>query len=286
MTGLLGRRGAVRRPDAQHVVSVPFTPLPPASRWTPVPSLDTFLRWAPPPLSYPQTVTVEDGASTFTLDPGTDYIVEMPDTPISSELNILGGRNVRVIGGEIATPGRAVYLHQQTGSAYVEGLKISGDPTEGFDLDQRYGAAVILQNVWIENLLGSIDTNHADAIQAWAGPDRLLVDRFYAKTTYQGFFLTPRQQWSAGPQPSQFDLRRIHIDVTSGGYALWRDTGFPLAIEEIYVTPNPSKPDPDQYLWPKPSTGDTSWAGVVGGPPPTEFVDPTAIGCGYVSAWS
>jgi hypothetical protein len=246
------------------------------------------LSWRPPAQNSAKEIHVTSGKSSVgPLDPDTDYRIVMPRSrPLTSELKIDGGRNVRLIGGEIRTGGRAVYLKDQTRSAYVEGLKITGPRTkEGFNLDQRKGATVFIQNVYVQRTHGSERSNHADLIQTWAGPRRLLVDRFRGASSYQGFFLLPRQQWHGAPRPAGFDLRRVQIDVSRGGYALWRDTGFPMRVRDVFVEPNPAKGSRDQFLWPKPGTGDGSWRGVREGHPAKPFVDPRKVGLGYKSAW-
>lgn len=62
------------------------------------------LTWAPALLSSPQTISLDGTARATNLDLNTDYIIELPDTPIttmSGGLDINGGRNVTLIGGEI-----------------------------------------------------------------------------------------------------------------------------------------------------------------------------------------
>jgi hypothetical protein len=123
--------------SAPDPTTVPL-PLPTSQNSTPPfpPRPGTFLTWTPPSLSNPTRVYVSNDSRILTLDSTRDYIIEMPAAPLSSGgLNISGGRNVVLIGGEIrrdpatcssTTADRALYLHKQTGTVHVEGLLISG----------------------------------------------------------------------------------------------------------------------------------------------------------------
>lgn len=65
------------------------------------------LSWAPPKLDKPETVQLgERRGYGLKLKKDRDYIVKLPkDKPFIGELNIYGGRNVVIIGGEIRIPG-------------------------------------------------------------------------------------------------------------------------------------------------------------------------------------
>jgi hypothetical protein len=129
---------------------------------------------------------------------------------------------------------------------------------EGIDLNEPRGAAVELENIYIDTVHGSYTTNHADLIQSWAGPSRLLVDGLMGSTQYQGFFLLPNQL-DKGPAPQLFDLRNVYINDSGGAYALWLQTKprVPLHASGVYVTPNRQRTWRGWWLWPKP--GDATW---------------------------
>jgi hypothetical protein len=191
---------------------------------------------------------------------------------------------VVIDGGRLNITGASggLTLKNQTGTIWIHNVHIAGPQLlEGIDLDERQpNATVVLRNVLIDTVHGSSDTNHADLIQTWAGPSRLLIDGLTGSTDYQGFFLLPRQQFASGAWPKLFDFRHVDID-NNGGYALWRDPGnpYPQYVQDVYVTPNPAKPSRDSWLWPKPSTGDVSWPAVNGfAPPGGSFVHATATG--------
>lgn len=246
------------------------TPAPPAVR-TPA--------WPAPALHNPETVQVTDGNTNLRLDPQRDYVLRLPrDRPVQAPagLTIAGGHNVVLVGGTVNVPGHsgAALLEGQTGTIHVEGVRFTGpELMEGFDLSESAGATVQLENIYVAMIHGSYTTNHADLIQTWAGPRRLRVDGFVGSTGYQGFFLLPNQAAHfSGPAPELFDLRNVYINDPDGAYALWLQSTprVPLHLENVVVSPNRRQNSRDFWFWPKPSTGDRSWANVqVAGAAPT-----------------
>src|SRR5690606_19980923 len=59
-------------------------------------------------------------------------------------------------------------------------------------------AVVQVQNIRVENLTGSYNSEHADLIQPWGGVRELRVDRLTGSTNYQGFYLVQTQSGSIG----------------------------------------------------------------------------------------
>lgn len=218
------------------------------------------LSWGPPVLTAPTTIQVGSSSATVALNNARDYVLRLPAVGAAvrpSGLVISGGRNVVLIGGSVDVAGgvrthngqlqrRAMYLKGQTGTVFVEGVTFfsstTGSLTEGINLDQRLGATVVLQNISLARLVGSRATNHADGLQTWAGPNRLLVDGLTFTTQYQGMFLLPNQQFT-GPAPALFDLRNISIVGEPGsGYLLWRDKqAFPWRLTNVNVRPGSHK---------------------------------------------
>ncbi|GAA2721763.1 hypothetical protein [Cellulomonas aerilata] len=257
------------------------------------------LTWAPPTLEDPVTVDVTEDNRDLQLEPDQDYIVRMPDEPLDVRggLVIVGGRDVVLRGGEIriTEPGedttevRGLLLKDQTGTAHVEGLYITGpELAEGIDLDQRVGGTVQLQNIRIDTVHGAEESHHADVIQSWAGPAVLRVDRLTGRTNYQGLFLLPRQFLEE--DPDTVDLRHVNI-VGEGGarYMLWRDGGaWDVDVRDVWVAPPTDgdfadERDPEALTW---ATDDAegSWAEVrVGVPPGGDFVPDGRAGLGYES---
>ena len=230
--------------------------------------------WPAPRLQSPKVVTLSPSNTNLKLDLQKDYVLKLPHgqalrTPRG--LSIYGGHNVVLRGGTVNVTGRAgaLTLHDQTGVMHVENVRLTGRRLmEGIDLSESKRATVQLENVFVSRVHGSYRTNHADLIQTWAGPRKLLIDGFVGSTNYQGFFLLPNQLYK-GPPPKLFDFRNVYIDARRGGYALWRQDkpSFPLKLSHVYVQPNPSKPGRDLWLQPKPSTGNPSWNAVKTGVP-------------------
>lgn len=271
----------------------PMPELPPAPTITPVGS--RALSWAPPALSSPITVDASDGNRTLKLDPSRDYIVRIT-SPITASggLSIIGGHNVVLIGGEInlpawyttadpSKPNRGLYLKGWTGTMHVEGVQIAGVLAEGIDVDTRTPGAVLqVENVRIDKVTGSYDTNHADIIQNWAGPSVYRIDGLTASSSYQGLFL---QSTQFGSVTDVADFRHINLAGADGGgrYLLYRCTGAVanLALSDVWLQPGGawSSEDGTYGLDRGPVSGTISH----GTPPNGDFVPAAVVGMGYVS---
>lgn len=272
------------------------------------------LAWAPPELEDPIVIQLGHEHRSLKLDRSKDYRIELPrDAPWVGELNIYGGRNVVVIGGEIHIPDgaedpayaddvpkdrqkshRALYLKGQTGTIHVEGVLFSGGGLkEGINLDERApGCVVQLQNIRCETLHGSYKGHHADVLQTWAGPAVLRIDRLTGLSEYQGFFLLPNQHFALdkdGFRPTRWEFRHINLLGTpASAYLLWcpEHHGFPIDIEDVWVRPAPRVAgNRDMFLWPKPHAAkDDTWNAVHEGEPPDgDFVPAGVAGLGYAS---
>jgi hypothetical protein len=242
--------------------------------------------WPAPSMRSPVTIDLTPSRTNLTLKPNVDYVLNLPrDEPLRAPqgLHVDGGHNVVMTGGVVDVPdaARALYLSDQTGIVHIEGVRFTGkELTEGIDLSEARGATVELEDIVIPEVHGSYTTNHADLIQTWAGPKRLLVDGFAGSTDYQGFFLAPNQLYS-GPPPRLFELRNVFIDDRVGDYALWRAPGFPMKVEDVQIEPNPKRPERDYWLWPKPSTGSRDWDAVRVGTGGQALQDVSAAGLKY-----
>ena len=262
------------------------------------PGSNDRLTWKPPTLNSPTTINYSATATSLNLDDRKDYIIKLPtDGPLKNPngLVIVGGHNVVLIGGSISVGAgvktssgegrRGAYFKNQTGTMYVEGLRLLSPPNqplyEGINLSQDAGATVVIQNTVVEKVVGSYDGWHADGIQTWAGPDKLLVDRVTITTGYQGMFLTPGQLGKK--RPELFDLRHIDIHGTSeSAYLLWRDSDVPTRVQDVAVRSD-SRTSRDQLMWPK---GDPTWASVSVGQAAEEYGASAGVGYkspGYIS---
>jgi hypothetical protein len=255
--------------------SVPPQPLPlPA----PVPSA-----WDRPSLSDPTTVQISDTNHVLVLNQSQDYVVQCPPgtLQLSAALNIWGGHNVvfEDCDLDLTDSDWAARFSNQTGTLWIHDVHFGGAHLTGGVQMQEPGATVVMRDVLFDTVYGSLDTNHAELIQTWAGPSRLMIDGLTGSTTYQGLFLEPGQ-YDSGPAPTVFDLRHIDIDDSRGAYALWLDdvNGSPQGdasgailswdVQDVYVAPNPARTWPGWWLWPQPSTGDPTWDDVIAGAPP------------------
>ncbi len=214
--------------------------------------------WDRPTLVDPTTIIVNASHNNLVLDQSKDYILKLTPGVDSMRigLSVWGGHNVVIDGGHLNITGRsgAMELKNQSGTIWTHDLHISGGSglMEGIDLQEPVkGATVVLRDVLIDKVHGSFTTNHADLIQTWAGPSRLLIDGFTGTTGYQGFFLLPNQ-WYKGPSPKIFDLRNIEINDSHGAYALWvsdQHGPFPLNVENVVVQANAARTWRGWWLW-------------------------------------
>jgi hypothetical protein len=70
-------------------------------------------------------------------------------------------------------------------------LECSSNPvTQGIQLQEPGTTTVVMRDLLIGSaaapLSGSYKTNHAECVQTWSGPARLLIDGLQCFTTYQG----------------------------------------------------------------------------------------------------
>jgi hypothetical protein len=233
-------------------------------------------------LSFPE------GAKSVVLDLTKDYVLVLPSTrPLVNThgLTISGGRNIVIIGGTVdvregvGTVRRGMYLKDVTpnGTTYIEGVRFTsstvGSLTEGIDLAAA-GAKVVLQNITFDgSMQGSQATNHADIIQAWAGPRVLQVDGLSATTQYQGLFLLPNQHNTA--PVADWSLNRMSLSGARVGYLLWRDNGsYAIRTSDVYLSGSQIA---NGGLWPSPG----AWPGVTFGAAPEAYG--ASAGFGYIS---
>lgn len=249
--------------------------------------------WDAPQLSTPQTIEITDSTRNLKLDQATDYILKCDATgTLTWGLVVFGGHNVTLQDCDYnqgAAVSGAAQFKDQTGTLYLHGVHFQGTALEeGIDLQEPGTTTVVLRDVLIDQLFGSQATNHADCIQAWSGPQRLLVDGFTCTSQYQGFFLLPNQQ-DTTTQESVFDLR--HVDLTADppggnghylGYSGWfgRSAGsIDFSLSDFYEN-GPGEPAnfPDRSN----NCGGTcglQWADVLPGLPSVgHYVVPTSFG--------
>ncbi len=235
--------------------------------------------WDAPELTDPITITIGNEDRNLVLDRTRDYILRCPPGPVllSGKLSVWGGRNVVLeeCDEQVGRPDWAGYFEDQARTLWIDDVHFGGAHLTGGIQLQEPGATVVMRDVLFDTVHGSYTTNHAELVQTWAGPARLLVDGLTGSDTYQGLFLLPNQHYN-GPSPTIFDLRHIDIDNSHGGYALWlsdQHGRFRCNVEDVYVLPNRAKLWRGWWLWgfrgEEATTGARqTWGDVLPGRPP------------------
>lgn len=273
----------------------------------------TPLRWAPPVLTNPITLTLGTGRTSNTLDPAKDYIIKLPRSKKVGSTTFVGGRNIVIIGGHITIPvtselgaaRRALYIKDATGTVHIEGVLVDGSGGEESDAlaISAPNAIVQVQNFRVSGLRGSNDGWHADIIQPWGGVKELRVDRLTGSSHYQGLQV-PIDSAPIGRATLQ-NVNLVALEPLSstamGGYMLWlahNCNDYPVSLANVYVQPRAGR-TLGKSVWPDQgdpacpaviSNNEASWPGltitgkVIGGAPAGgDFVPSGVAGVNYVS---
>ena len=170
----------------------------------------SLLRWSPPALTTPTTITVTATNTIATLTAGQDYILSFAAVR-TKRLRVVGGRHVKIVGGEFDIPlgsttsstansfvdsGCAFDFSQQTGTVFVEGVHVHGagalDSIRSDNLAPSGGATFIIQNCRLEchRIQAVTDVSdglyHTDGFQCWGGLQGLYMNRVTVVNPYQG----------------------------------------------------------------------------------------------------
>jgi hypothetical protein len=255
------------------------TPGPATGAPSPSPSTTSPLIWAPPTLINPITIKVQSGLDPEEIDlnPSLDYILRMPATAVSGTIEINGGHNVVLVGGEVTVPSTAdqtdngadgtdtaIYVRGSTGTVHIEGVQIDGQTNTMFDgIDVNAPQATVqVENVRMTGLWGSYSTEHADAIQTWGGVKDLEVDDLTVQGDYQGLSVSPDLGSVGSAQFDNIDLTAepwpaaLAAESSGGGTMIWLTRGSntctttPMSFSNVYV---------DDATGGRVATGDTVW---------------------------
>jgi hypothetical protein len=224
-------------------VSVTPTPTAPAAPAAPPaarPPARNRLTWAPPPCGAGGRACVTyrlantGGHQYLRLDSSKDWIVKLPTVPLVGGIDINGGHNVIIIGGEIDLPtpcttdnspchGINISMDSSAnGEVYIEGVYIKNpDPThsrytgDGIDVNTTAMANLTIQNVRIEGIdgcnSGAYPDAHADVFQPYKATNAVIqVDHLTGTTDYQGMQIPADLSW-----PKRGDYRNVNINVLS-----------------------------------------------------------------------
>jgi hypothetical protein len=256
----------------------PSTPSPHVS-----PPARERLAWAPPRMKGAAVVHVPDGENPAILRLSTtrDYVVKLPPRGLHGTLEINGGHDVRLIGGEVKVPSSvnqtdngadgsdtAIYVRAATGTVHIEGVLIKADTDTQFDgIDVNAPRArVQVENVRVKDVYGSLTTEHADVIQTWGGVRELDVDRLTARGDYQGLTIAP-----ALGDVGTVHLK--HVDMTAeaappslaegtvgGGIMLWLTSGTStcqsasVTLAHVYIANRTARIRSANTVWPSPAS--------------------------------
>jgi hypothetical protein len=247
-------------------------------------SKQALLAWAPPVLVDPTVVQVASGRdpAVLNLNTGRDYIVSLPPSGIHGTVEINGGHNVILTGGEIVVPSTAnqtdngaddtdsaIYIRASTGIVHIEGVLIRADRDTEFDgIDVNAPQATVeVENVRVEDVYGSMASEHADVIQTWGGAKRLDVDDLTANGDYQGLTIAPDLGSLGGADIENVDLTAepppaaLLASAVGGGIMVWLTSGTtscrssPTTFHDVYVADGSTRIQPANTVWPSRSSG-------------------------------
>lgn len=266
LTGIASSCAAVtqRVPDVRTQRVRDASPAPDGGR-----AVGSSLR--PPKLIDPVRVEIAPDGSpgVWTFDDDEDYLIEMPDEPVRSGIVLDGGRNVVLIGGEVAIPwqGRDASIASRTGlkildaigTVHVEGLLIGGDDlSEGIQIDAPK-AKVQIQNVHVSDVHArdqkGFTDNHPDVIQTYGNVRELLVDGLTGSTDYQGLFLHA----NLGHEPhGPVTLRNVNlIGRPTARFLIWFGTNRgngDVMLDNVWIdVPSERNGGLGQSVWPSAS---------------------------------
>lgn len=215
---------------ATGVVSASLVPVPTVSR----------LSWAPPALSNPVTVQVQDTGQACPslpnqnanqywvcwLESGKDYVLRLHHRQLAAGqmtgLVVTGGRNVVLVGGEITIPAptdpslnrEALVFHDQAGTVHVEGVWVNGYPLRCLVLDAR-DAVFQVENFRCDGVTmyrENDSTEHSNTLVTWRSPREIRIDKFTADHDGTGLsfygYKQPDGSWS---YPGKVVLKRTNI---------------------------------------------------------------------------
>jgi hypothetical protein len=236
------------------------------------------IRWEAPKLQKPTTIQLGTGQTSTELEKNRDYIIELPREKKVGVTELIGGRNVVIVGGHISVPGTdsatkpavkhfaAIHLRHQTGTVHIEGLLIDNSAGgKGWDafFTNCPQATVQIQNVRVEGLSGDFKGLHADVIQVGGGCGELRVDRLTGTTDYQGIFLKLEENLRGKKRFGPMRFSRVDLKAVPGSF---NQALLYLTTPDYYMEGNVDLDD----VWLQPVASD-----------PINFIVPRVTPCGY-----
>jgi hypothetical protein len=182
------------------------------------------LPWAPPTLSNPITIRLPNsGNVSLNLNNADDYIIKYPTVRRVGETQLIGGRNIVIIGGASTigphkgTQTRNIQLSDKPGVKdgrviHIEGLDIDasgGGQADGIGIATP-SAIVQIENVRITGLIGHLSATHADVIQTWGGVKALRMYDVTGASRYNDLYLR-RENSPLGPPIGPVTLDHVNM---------------------------------------------------------------------------
>lgn len=177
------------------------------------------------------SVQVNDWLWAFRRD--VDVTIVWPNRPLDVEaFSVIGGQNVRVIGGEFLarrTGGAAVALANQTRPVFVEGahvdcrgherdgivLRWDGAIAKAMGITRKTHPGITMQRCRIEGVTGTFATLHGDCYQSQCIVDQIRLEECTLESGYQAIFPL------AGPPPRGptrgLMIRKVNVRWNQGG---------------------------------------------------------------------
>lgn len=271
------------------------------------------LKWTPPVLTNPLTVHITAGQSYAGPYPDDqDVILVMPNSVRTRRLDVQGGHNIQVIGGDLApttsSDARVLRFQYVTGSVYLEGLLIDGGGLNGGDgidvyppTGSSYRPDVYVQNTRIVNINGSSGGVHGDCFQPQGPVGNLYFNQVTCTSNYQGFFIPD----VFGVKSATFqDVDMSYTNNTGYTFLLWLSNAceiYPISLNNVYATPRNGQTLLNNTVYPTSSVpsgcalaaqgSDVYWPTLtsvhgtvkLGPPPGGQYVPASAVGLSYSS---
>lgn len=203
------------------------------------------LLWPAPAFSETVQIPFIDQQQRIVLDDDIDYRIVLPDQPLTHRLDIVGGRNIVIVGGAFRLKG---YTDTETNRAalafwynddnrrllrtiHVEGIHF--DMTEARDRDaialNDEFATFQIQNIRFFNVNGDHLGLHPDAIENWGGAKRVRIYKATVVTDHQGFLLSPLQPTQTRPI-EHVDIRKVDFRRNAGVYGSYPNHKCPIFL--------------------------------------------------------
>jgi hypothetical protein len=227
-------------------------------------------RYRPPAQVEPTVVNVPAGTTFFshTFGEAEDGLVVLPGTTRKRGISINGGRNVRVVGGEINLTGgnlteSLVRAGTVSGSIAVEGLLLNGGGADVDVLDLggsskspwTFAPDVYILGCRASNVSGTSATTHSDLFQAQTSIRNLYIDKLTGlELQYQGLFLSNEKPMTA------LHLDRVNLgykpnEIDPTTYLLWLAAGsqapVPTRLNEVFIATRSGQSLITSAAWPK-----------------------------------